>query len=205
MKFLLFTILNEENQHLIGDFLQKTSELTLPVRIAIVDSRKRKFDETRKLIKNFTSKGVYFFSANSLNGNDPLIAGLFHGKSENYLATAYINMDMEIDEFELTKLFVRAKDLGAVVPKTNLIEEGLGFYAVIPTRMDLGVVYSKELKSDMIGYPEKVFALSHLALDLFSKKASDLIEGHERYRMFTINNIRFNLVDNCIFNQKREV
>lgn len=202
MSFFIFTILKDENAHLVGDFLTQATELKLPCRVGVIDMRTKIFDATRKILKKYSTKGIYFFTSKSKDEYNAFIAGLFHAKSELYLASAFVSLEMDLDELQLATLLVRSQDTGACVPKTFLKEKGLGFEIVIPTQMDFGVVYCKQLTSDMTCLPSKVFAISQNSIHQIEAKANNLFSDHKLYRFFTANNIRFQLVDDCIFKER---
>lgn len=203
MNFFVYTILESGKENQLIDFMKVAQGLTLPVRIGIIDCRKNKFDSFRKQLKKMSGELCYVFASNSID--EAHNVAMFHAKSSNYIAAAFCDVMVELDEFELAVLLVRAQDQGAVVPKINSLENGLGFEVAEQNLVDFSVQHKNELvaESNVIPFPRKVFALSGNALNKMILKNDSDLNQHELYRDFVHNNIRFKLIDNVIFNEKR--
>lgn len=201
MKFLIYTILTDENSVNLNRFLSEMKPVKLPIEVVVYDCRTDKYDSVRKDLKKHRNNGVISFEK-SKSILDAHGSGIYKAKIETYGSTAFIDLSISsINEIELTTLLVRAMDLGAVVPFT-VSEKGVGCFVSLLTKTDFTPVFSSEIgMEEQIVCPTIIYAISRVtALECVYSDHSEG-EGSKVYRLFVKNNVRFNALENCIFEE----
>lgn len=201
MKFLIYTVLTDENSINTQRFLNETRLLNLPVDICIYDCRKNKFDSIWKLLKKSRKSGNANFHK-CLNAIEAHQMAVNRAKAEIYGATAFIDFSIKrIDEVQLTTLLVRSMDLGAVVPLT-VSDKGVGAFITLTTKTDFVNVFCNESDiEEKIAYPTSIFAYANRIANQCQFKDHSYGENHELYRMFVKNNVCFQAMPSLIFEE----
>jgi hypothetical protein len=113
MKFLIYSILTDKNSNYLEGFMQQLNEIKLPIKIAIFDSRKKKFDVNRKLIKKGLKNDFIYIKSSS--ENDAHIGAIMTSQNHFISNMVFLDLKLKFDEISLTTLIVRSNDLNAIV------------------------------------------------------------------------------------------
>jgi hypothetical protein len=202
MNFLLYSVLTEQNEQHLADFINEANDLKLPIRTLIIDARSksRSFDETYRTLRRFRNSHNYVMRASTVF--DAHKTALFHARSETYTNCVYVDLVNKVEEIPITTLLVRSNDCNCAVPFSQQFSE-YGVQMAVQTKTDFIPVWTKPMETEVTNaaiIPTSVFALNKGAIQILTTVDHSSGEDFELYRLFTVNNVKATLIDTVFFN-----